>query len=76
MQPKRPLKKRKDRFNVGIAGTGKGIYFCNECPFLSITKEKIQCQPNDFIFKEITDLEKIPIPDWCGNSAKKKKPCI
>lgn len=67
-----PFRKRKSKFLGEIKGSGKGIEFCNDCPFLRIDSTVVECPSNSYVFKEIKDLERIPVPDWCGN--RKKKP--
>lgn len=67
-----PFRKRKSKFLGEIKGSGKGIEFCNDCPFLRMDSTATECIPNSYIFNGIKDLGKIPVPDWCGN--RKKKP--
>lgn len=62
-----PFRKRKSKFPGEIKGSGKGIEFCNDCPFLRMKSTATECIPNGYIFNGIKDLEKIPVPDWCGN---------
>ena len=70
---KQPIRKRKAESPSGIRGTGKGIKYCNECPFLKMnaTTQKVQCLSNDHVFQDIVDLDRIPVPNWCGNKKKK-----
>lgn len=66
-----PFRKRKSKIPGEIKGTGKGVKFCNECPFLRMDSTVVECLSNSYAFKGIKDLERIPVPDWCGNRKKK-----
>lgn len=63
---KQPLKKKRN-LREHIQGTGKGIDFCDECPFLEFRNGVPICSANDVRLK-IDDDGFIPVPDWCGNN--------
>lgn len=62
-----PIRKRKTvKVTVdSIKGTGRGLDFCNECPFLGYNENGYICNPNDYIFGKVNG--KIDVPKWCGN---------
>lgn len=64
-----PIRKRKivEKEDNIIHGTGDGIDYCDECPFLGYENGKVKCMPNDIVFKK---KKNIPVPDNCGNKRK------
>ena len=66
-----PVRRRGIEKKQILKGTGKGLDYCNECPFLSL-EEKPFCNPNDKYLK-YKDINKIPVPTWCGNHKKDEK---
>ena len=63
---KQPLRK-KSKLKEHIQGTGKGVDFCDECPFLDFENGVPFCSAND-VRLSIDDDRFIPVPDWCGNN--------
>ena len=67
---KQPLKKKRN-LREHIQGTGKGVYFCDECPFLCFWEGVPFCNANDV--KLYIDHDGfVPVPDWCGNKKVKE----
>ena len=58
--------KKKRNLREHIQGTGRGIDFCDECPFLKFSNGIPFCSANDVRLKMDEDGF-IPVPDWCGN---------
>lgn len=66
---KQPLRKKRN-LREHIQGTGKGIDFCDECPFLDFKNGIPFCNANDVKLR-IDDDGFTPVPDWCGNKKMK-----
>jgi len=67
-QPQR----RKKKIREHIQGTGKGVDFCDECPFLDFDNGVPFCSANDVNLN--TDNNGfVPVPDWCGNKKNEQK---
>lgn len=67
-QPVRATIRKKKINDRSVMGTGEGLTFCNECPFVDLALGI--CNAND---KKLayTDINKINVPTWCGNHKKK-----
>lgn len=61
---KQPSRK-KHKVN-SFQGTGEGIEFCNDCPFLILLDGVAICNASD-VRIEHDNINKIIVPDWCGN---------
>lgn len=58
---------KKNRSNFG--GDGSGLDYCNECPFLKLGEDKAICNTSD-VELNYEEVNKIPVPDWCGNKKR------
>ena len=63
---KQPAKKKapKQEKNNNFGGTGEGIDYCNECPFMVIASGFSICNTSDIV---LGNGKQIKVPDWCGN---------
>ena len=62
-----PTRKKKKKINGYFPqGTGKGLEYCNECPFLDYKDGKTYCNIHDMYLLAIDG--KIPVPAKCGNN--------
>lgn len=68
---KQPFRKKKKEIKH-IQGTGRGIDFCDECPFLDFADGIPFCSANDINLSTDSDGFAI-VPDWCGNKKEKEK---
>lgn len=62
---KQPSRKKKKIIHH-VTGTGKGLDYCNECPFLDYKDGKTYCSVHDLYLLAIDG--KIPVPAKCGNN--------
>ena len=62
-QPIRHIKKKPEK--------DFGIDYCNQCPFLVIS-ETARCNSSD-VELEYDNIEKIPVPEKCGNNKESWK---
>lgn len=67
---KQPTRKKK-KVVKHITGTGKGIDFCDECPFLDFNNGAPYCSANDLTLEQ-DENNKVIIPTWCGNKRDEK----
>ena len=61
-----PTRKKKKEIIHHVTGTGKGLDYCNECPFLDYKDGKTYCNVHDLYLLAIDG--KIPVPAKCGNN--------
>ena len=62
---RQPTRKKK-KVVEHITGTGKGLDYCDECPFITFVDDVPVCVAND-VELSIGNDGKIIVPDWCGN---------
>ena len=59
---KQPSKKKKEIKHV--TGTGEGLDYCDECPFMLMQNGVSVCNASDMV---LGNESVINVPDWCGN---------
>ena len=68
-QPKRGKVKKIEH----VQGTGLGLDFCDECPFLGYKDGGVPyCNTNDKVLTTDNDGY-VVVPDWCGNKKNDEK---